>query len=539
LADGVSFLGSNFGVNQRLFNIYDGPATEYNNIYSDVHVTPITTLAKCKPGGNKNPGNCPDSGWMNGYNLGVLQAPPTNNSANTCILPNAAIAWKQPNGFYYPPAFHSDNIFFNNVDIRHYVIQPLYLPNSFNEDNTAIQNTYCTWNPGMFKDSFTDIDRQTELTDDDGSLTGLTSYYTQGTPPAGPTISITKDPFYNSPLVTDECGSDPPGTTTATTDGATVDTSPYEYLTTAIVAPCTLLPKTNPLFCGDDWIQNCSTPACYGVPLYRQSLTTAELTAFTKNKTRPVIRMMGQASAQRSTLTLNHASYYIDTTLSGNAQRNAGQPNVNVFLANRTYYFFFLFAKTTTKQTYSLYIGTGLKDTDAQAALVTGRVGIPDNSFPFSPSSGNWATYGGYNGNTGLLTVNINFSGLTDLMPSSMEPFCQPTSYCSWDKTANTCGCNAAGGCTDPQVCTYGVKDIDCPVAGCYGFSITLPGNFVAATQANLPPTPVTFQATDSYFNKGTVTFTAAGTSLAGNCYYPEVPTQTDLKGESSRDAEE
>ena len=44
---------------------------------------------------------------MNGYQVGVLQNPQTNQPGNDCILPNAAIAWKQPNGFYYPPAFHS------------------------------------------------------------------------------------------------------------------------------------------------------------------------------------------------------------------------------------------------------------------------------------------------------------------------------------------------------------------------------------------------------------------------------------------------
>ncbi len=51
-ADGVVFVGSNFAVNQRLFNIYDGPATEFSNIYSDVHETVLGTLAQCRPGGN-------------------------------------------------------------------------------------------------------------------------------------------------------------------------------------------------------------------------------------------------------------------------------------------------------------------------------------------------------------------------------------------------------------------------------------------------------------------------------------------------------
>jgi hypothetical protein len=68
------------------------------------------------------------------------------------------------------------------------------------------------------------------------------------------------------------------------------------------------------------------------------------------------------------------------------------------------------------------------------------------------------------------------------------------------------CGCKAGSACTDDKVCSHGTKDIDCPVAGCYGFEITLPSRFVAQPQALLPPTPTTFQATGSYFNDGTVT---------------------------------
>ena len=45
-----------------------------------------------------------DLHWMNAYTSGVLQSPPKNKKSSNCILPNAAIGWKQPNGFYYPPA---------------------------------------------------------------------------------------------------------------------------------------------------------------------------------------------------------------------------------------------------------------------------------------------------------------------------------------------------------------------------------------------------------------------------------------------------
>ncbi len=49
-------------------------------------------------------------------------------------LPNAGIGWKQSNGFYYPPAFHSQNLFFNGVDIRHYVVSPITFPGVYRTD---------------------------------------------------------------------------------------------------------------------------------------------------------------------------------------------------------------------------------------------------------------------------------------------------------------------------------------------------------------------------------------------------------------------
>src|SRR5690242_19432904 len=74
-----------------------------------------------------------------------------------CYLPNAAIAWKQPNGFYYPPAFHSQNLMFKNTNIRHFLIEPLFKTLSKPAvppvpDAEAIRDRYCSGNdsPGMF-----------------------------------------------------------------------------------------------------------------------------------------------------------------------------------------------------------------------------------------------------------------------------------------------------------------------------------------------------------------------------------------------------
>ena len=533
--DGITFQVSNFGVNQRLFNIYDGPASQYNNIYSDVHATTIGTLADCKPGDNNPNGNCISQTWMNAYRFGVLQSPPTNQKTNNCVLPNAAIAWKQPNGFYYPPAFNSDNLVFNNVDIRHFVIEPLYLPGSFIENTPAIQDRYCTWDHNMFSASFTDIDRQTELTDNDGSLTGLTSNDTQNTPTSGPTISVTQGTFFNAPLITDQCstGQLPPDPVTSNGAGATATTSPYEYLTTAIVAQCAV----NGGPCSGNWANVCSDPGCYGVPLYRQTVTPTELQAIQSAPNdltkRPSIRMMGQNNAQRSTLTLNHAQYYLDTTVPGVNQTpppGSGLPQrLTVFQPNQNYYVFFLFATNSTRQTYSLYIGAGLSQSQAKAAITPARVTTPDDSFPMTPDpSGTWATFNSYDATTGVLTVNVDLSEAADLEPQNRGAFCQPTSFCSWNPAANSCGCKPGSGCTDDQICSYGTKDIDCPVAGCYAFNIAMPAGFATAppTQPILPPLPIAFDDADPpYFHQGTVTFANAPESVAGECHYPAPPT--------------
>ena len=107
-------------------------------------------------------------------------------------MPNAAIAWKQPNGFYYPPAFHSTNLYFGvgTVDIRHFVIEPIFEPGTYTtkvEGPDGVKAKYCNWNKGMFT-GYTDVDRQTELSDDDGSLTGYQK-----------TVSVNNDSFFNAP----------------------------------------------------------------------------------------------------------------------------------------------------------------------------------------------------------------------------------------------------------------------------------------------------------------------------------------------------
>jgi len=156
------------------------------------------------------------------YGTGGALGIAKNPVDDSCYLPNAAIAWKQPNGFFYPPAFHSSNLFFANVAIRHYVIDPLFkaskdlaAPLDFGQggtyitDKAAIAKDYCNQNADMFN-GFTSIDRQTELNDADGTLTGLSNDLTPSkTIPAAlkQTISVNEDAFFTAPVETPECAS--------------------------------------------------------------------------------------------------------------------------------------------------------------------------------------------------------------------------------------------------------------------------------------------------------------------------------------------
>ena len=186
-------------------------------------------------------------------------------------------------GFFYPPTFHSTNLFFDKVDIRHYVIDALFQYGTYNEDTATASADYCKngagYSSAMFT-NFTDIDRQTELSDDDGSLTGLSN---KATPQTG-TVSVNPATFFTAPVQTDQCLSNIdvtpslacPSTQTPPTP-TTAITSPYEYVTMAVYPECgvTGTGDTCTNFAAN-WAGGCSQPSCYGIPLYRQYLAGSD-----------------------------------------------------------------------------------------------------------------------------------------------------------------------------------------------------------------------------------------------------------------------
>ena len=91
---------------------------------------------------------------MYGDTIGVLHDQNADTPADSrCYLPNAAIGWKQPNAFYYPPAFHSKGLFFNNVNIRHFVVEPLFKNNTYDQYLDNYKDRYCVTTAEMSRAS--------------------------------------------------------------------------------------------------------------------------------------------------------------------------------------------------------------------------------------------------------------------------------------------------------------------------------------------------------------------------------------------------
>ncbi len=168
------------------------------------------------------------------------------------------------------------------MDIFHYVIVPQFKRNKYRTDNDEAKKRYCNPLPSndMFN-GFSAIDRQTELTDDDGSLTGYAK-----------TISVNEDPFFTAPVDGVECQSEG-----STPEGGTARTSPYDYVTSVVYPDDAQFAKPiDPALgrtCGrgtvvdPNWDSECSNQACFGVPLYRLYQTGSEHAASRVSRVHP------------------------------------------------------------------------------------------------------------------------------------------------------------------------------------------------------------------------------------------------------------
>lgn len=532
--DGVVFEVANFASNQRLFSIYDGPSYQDSNAYLDIEPTRLAGLREqCGP---TQSDACPKAVQLYGRGGGIPK-----DATDACYLPNAAIAWKQPNGFFYPPAFHSRNLFFDNAEIRHFVIEPEFVKGTLTTDQARVEQRYCSYpkpidpNFGLFQ-GFTAVDRQTVLNDDDGSLTGLIAAVPakpKGVDPAErETISVNFDDYFDAPIEALECGSDVANPPAGFSPG-TAKTSPYDYLTTVVYPACAQLngppppeqgcgytptppptpvpaePQQNPL-----WASDCTTGTCFGVPLYRQRLRGGEAEGDVQR-----IQMMGANLWQRSSLTADDGVYYIDTAPGLAAQ--AGSPFKNVFEADRTYYVFFVYAKPTTNQVYQLWVGPNQPTNFADTNVFLTRV-LPNIShFEFRDPKAGWPSTWDrrYDPVSGILTVTVDmdFKAFRDEFKEAERDFCLPASFCELDDKVCTCRKDGPDAelCKESNICgRWAGKDIDWPDGGAYGFGIKFPSNFNADDANHRPPSSC-IRRTDPSWNTPLVRVPA---KLAGDC---------------------
>jgi hypothetical protein len=496
--EGVSHQMSNFGMYQRLFSVYDGPAFQDGNVYLNItkrtidDCSPFIDVANksgtCNPK-DLSPGKPRQSAWLAGFVAGLPKAVPDPNdhTKDYCYMPNAAIGWKQPNGFYYPPAFHSANLLFKNVEVRHFVVSPLFVEGTNQIDLPKVTAQYCLYSPALF-DGFAGNDRQTVLNDDDGSMTGYKN-----------TTVINKDDFFAAPVDATQCRSD-----------NTSRTSPFEYVTTVLYPACVIDgscarpptdgPPKDPRFNDGDWNRACTSESCYGIPLWRQDAMPKADKGVAKS-----IRMMGQETAQRSSLTVNHGTYYFDTSVDKQTQLTQGCKStdptkpclVNVFKASQAYYLFLIYAKTSTEQTYRFYVGDNTDFEPADIQMVQAQIG--KNPVVYTPlgklptGRAHWLNNNKASAN-GVVEVvlkladlpGIDKPGVPGVFSKAIENHCQPATYCAWHSDVNQC--QDAKGSTD--VCKWASTPPDCPEGGCFGIKFTLPSGF-ATRPANDPrPNP-------------------------------------------------
>ncbi len=548
-----------FGVSEHMFNIYDGPADENSTAYLDIMKTDLK-------GSNSNKS-------VYKSQLGIPKAvkldPQDQNPIpkDNCYIQNAAIAWKQQNGFYYPPTFHSANLFFDKTDIRHYVIDPWFqfspvapetYPGTYLTDTTEAAKRYCQQNQnnGLFT-GFKAVDRQTVLTDDDGSLTGYQK-----------TISVNEDKFFTAPVEGIECRSD-----AATPEGGTARVSPYEYVTTVVYPDdaqyaqspgdfgrvCWKDPNPDPKkgpHPDPNWDSDCANETCFGVPLYRLYQTGTE---HADKKPPEFIRMSVSNFCQRETMTVNHGLFLFDLTAKSTTQNNfyASYPppsppsrpvNKNIFVTGKTYDFFLVFAKASTQQTYQMYVGDNFNEKSGVKLIRADLATAPLKIAPDSTIDRDKVLTVAYA--KPILTVTIDLKAYETSFADAAKNLCAPrdsskdpslaNNFCAWNGSSCVGSTNPVigGNLTQAErdvACSYAGKDIDCPTGGCVGFSVSLPEGFVADDQTvsqNLPGKLA--QCFPKFLDKDkktpspwNVTFKPAADGLAGACL--NAPTKEDF----------
>ncbi|KJE90907.1 hypothetical protein CAOG_08583 [Capsaspora owczarzaki ATCC 30864] len=477
-AEGVAYALAGFQPS-RLITIYDGP------FFADGNIFMAAKNFTCDP--SEKSSSCGI------YRMTTQPVAATGNKQMNVI--NAGIGWKQPNGFYYPPAFAFRRSAFDEESMRHNVL-----------DITAEYITASPQQPPTISAGLgvTPIDASTILVDVDGSLTGVTSSIT------GRSSSVSENTFYLAPTTIAECKS------------FGVNTVPNDMLTSVITmaARSTMHPAWFKVV--SDWsIVNGTASTNYTqVPLYRQFLLPTdrpcsgdlcESVDSTNNMFSCTNGMMMAGSLVWSApaLTMSDMTYFIDTHRQSLTGPNCKDFNFirgkDMFVPSDSYVLYQLYPQRTSKVTYQIYVGTSFNlATDGHFARIYPTYNIDGNSRaqPIIPV----ALPGVPTLENGVLTVTLDNAWIADDFDIEVnEDYvrCLPRDVCDWDSANSTC--KVADSVTDPQlrdtyetVCRYwatrasgnsaetGDGLVDCPAGGCLAYVFTLPSDFVSRPYAEV-----------------------------------------------------
>jgi hypothetical protein len=482
--DGTGIFQGNFNP-KRLISIYDGPFFADGNIFTNVAPFDCdpTSLVSC------------------GAYLSTVQ--PMNTGAGitaTMHVANAAIGWKQTNGFYYPPAFALRHSGFDSTSQRHNVIDQYDTYISGTPLSLSAPSTYA---PVSRQASVTPIDFSTLLLDLDGTLTGMVP---GGAVTSTLTTSLSLNHYFDAPSQVPECLS------------FGVQTAPTEYATTvaAILKPSS--DKTTWVTDPTTWSQSGSMPFP-AVPIYRQYALPSDGEVGPSDPCNSATIcdgsasygcgrgsfMMGGQTGQAPYLTANNGLYYIDTYPQGTAcVPNTNQVYTPGMVARQTYALYQLFARPDTKITYQIYVGTSFDP-------ATDGTFIRVFTHQYDPQYGaesQWTTDSAtapgttsFNSTTGVLTVTLDNSAIaSDFNFASADPdtTCMPRDLCQPNESGDACtaadnwtgttledaidaACAFWGTATGGVApATDGLTLVDCPSGGCIGYRFTLPPDFVA-----------------------------------------------------------
>ncbi|MEO8605076.1 MAG: G8 domain-containing protein [bacterium] len=478
---------------KRLINIYDGPFFAEGNAFADA------PALECDP--TKVTDGTPECGiYMSTVQPTTCDGLPSVKAApdtagGMCVI-DAVVGWKQPNGFYYPPAFAFENTAFGTNTVRHNVVD---------QYNTYVQGTLADPpQPSMYSPlqtyvGITPIDSSTILNDLDGSFTG-TCWGDNCDALADPnpqrrTASVSANHFFDAPSQAPECLS------------YGVQTSPNELLT-SVIAPLT----------GDGTAIDPSVWGTYpAVPIYRQRLLSSETPCAgsicdgTMWSCDQATFMMGAENGQAPYLTADNGVYYIDTDSAAQTTACIANDNFSTapFAAGTSYVVYQLFSKDNSKTTYQLYTGpTATGQWVWVQPHLTSATG-PSNNLVVTPITDTTllpkleqrAVYG----SDGVLQVTFDNSLIADEFTFTLrddDEKCIPRDACAI--TTDGAGCGLASGFADPglagivgSICekwatrvagttaaSGGLSLSDCPASGCLGYSFTLPSDWTAESYA-------------------------------------------------------